>query len=202
MYKLGFDAFFSVSTTTDLILFLAKEFEGVSEVAGADIVVGDGNVGFVEVDDAVPPTMGDKDDVSGMGCAFHGTLVCGSFAVLFRVFLPILYDPFAHRKRECYLVTIRRGKNARGCAKKEILNEKKKNEYFQSKMKVLTNADLATISILTWFSWWIKDPSFATPNAGIPRMGGVGINVKDTSGSLWSHNDPCVIGSLASTQML
>ena len=115
MYVLRLYALLPIPTTTDLVLLLNKKFEGVSEVARADVVVGNGNVGVVKIDDAVPPPMGDKDDVSRVGGALHGTLVHGSLAVLLGVFFPILDDPFAHGKRKCYLVTIRGGKDPGSC---------------------------------------------------------------------------------------
>mmetsp|Transcript_28595 Transcript_28595/g.67159 ORF Transcript_28595/g.67159 Transcript_28595/m.67159 type:complete len:363 (-) Transcript_28595:140-1228(-) len=53
-----------------------------------------------------------------------------------------------------------------------------------------------------WLSRGIKDPSFATPDACIPGVGCVRVDVKDTPRALGPHDDPCVIGSLLLTEVL
>jgi hypothetical protein len=54
---LWFDTLLPISTPTNVILLLHKKFESISKIAWAQVIMSDGNVEVVQVDNTVPPSL-------------------------------------------------------------------------------------------------------------------------------------------------
>ena len=106
-----FDTIRTISTTTNLVLLVHKEFEDVAEIAWGYIVMGHGTVGVIEVHYHVPVAMRHENDIAWIHSAFQrATRLVGNIEP-FHMFRPMLQQPFSDRKRNSDFISVLTGEN-------------------------------------------------------------------------------------------